>query len=385
VGMSKTWITFVAAIVIATMGVSASAGAGSSRPDDSWTVQLALHRQKFLQLSSISCPVAKFCVVDGGSRIEQTSDGGARWKRDRVQDSYAVYRVSCADAFVCRGVGVFRGSYEKFMTDRSGTWVPSSGVEDEMEPTSIEALSCPTTSVCVAVGANNLIGGNSNGFPYWVSTTQDGGNGALTSWRESLIPFRAGSITVGLTSVDCPTASVCFAVAQLSDDGAVVLKTTSGSTRWATSPITNDQRVSHLDALTARFSDVSCATTMSCTVVGLSESGRLLIISTRDGGNSWRWSVEPGPPKEDAYQFNSPPAVSCASATNCVVTDGTRLLVSSERGNEWVSFPEPTSDGLLSSLDCPAVDECFVTTQLPLSTSLQREGLGSGDIVLWRR
>jgi hypothetical protein len=330
--------TLVTVTFVVTLG--GVANAAPPRANDSWTVQATV-RQKFVQLGDVSCPAAKFCVVDGAAVVEQTSNGGRRWTSDPVQRSYSVFRVSCAAAFVCRGVGSFDGNdYQKFVTETPHSkWVPSSIIEDEIEPTSIEAISCPTSVRCVAVGANNLIGGNTSGFPYWVSTTQNSEAGSLTSWHRSLIPLRPGSVVVGLTSVDCPTPSVCFALSQLSDDGVVVLKTTTGAARWFTSSITNAQTVSHNDALTARFSDLSCATETSCAVAGVSAEGHLVIISTLDGGMTWHWSVEPGPPKPLPGQAEYSLAVSCASANTCVVADGTRLLYSSDGGAHVGELP----------------------------------------------
>ena len=382
------WRSIATALVTVTLTATLGgvANAAPPRANDSWTVQATL-RQRFVQLGDVSCPTATFCVVDGAAIVEQTSNGGRRWTSDPVQSSYSVFRVSCAAAFVCRGVGSFDGNdYQKFVTETSRSkWVPSSVIEDEIEPTSIEAISCPTSVRCIAVGANNLIGGNSSGFPYWVSTTQSSEAGSLSSWRRSLIRLRPGSVVVGLTSVDCPTPSVCFALSQLSDDGVVVLKTTTSAAQWFTSSIKNTQPVSHDDALTARFSDLSCATEASCAVAGVSANGHLVIASTSNGGTTWHWSVESGPPKPLPGQAEYSPTVSCAGANTCVVTDGRRLLYSGDGGSAWASFPEPTHDGLISSLDCPTSDQCFVTTALPLSAKLQSEGWGSGDIVLWRR
>jgi hypothetical protein len=201
----------------------------------------------------------------------------------------------------------------------------------------------------------------------------------------SLIPFRHGSIVVGLASVDCPTATVCYALSQQSDDGVVLLKSTTGAARWFKVSITNERSGSQDDALTAQFSDVSCATTRSCAFVGVSQGGHLLIIQTTNGGATWHWSTKPGPPRPGPDQPDFAPAVSCASRTVCAVTDGSRLLYTSDAGAKWIAFLEPKSDGLMSSISCPTESECFLTTALSLSVKLQSEGVGAGNIVSWRR
>lgn len=382
----KRALILAAAIAVLAIGGAVNAQAASPRATDSWTVQFSL-RQKPAEFDGITCPTRTFCVADGQAVVEQTSNGGKDWASDALERYFTVFRVSCSSAFVCRGVGLTRGgNYQKFMTETARSmWVPSSGIEDEIEPTSIEALSCPTFSECVAVGANNLIGGNANGFPYWKSTTQTSEAGHLSGWRASLIPFRHGSIVVGLDSVDCPSASVCYALAQLRDDGVVVLKTTTGAAQWFRVSITNSQAVSRTGVMSDQFSDLSCATVASCAVVGVGPGGHLIIVETDNGGLRWHWSVEPRPPTPTPDQPYIYPAVSCASATSCTATDGARLLNTSDGGERWSSFFEPKSDGLPSALSCPAPNECFVTTELPISVKLQGEGLWSSDIVLWRR
>lgn len=169
-------------MVLATSGLvlnaaAASGAYGSSRAAKStWTVQFTQNRS--WPLGAISCPTVEFCVAEDGTTVEQTTNGGTRWTADTVARNYTVFDVSCPESHVCRGIGTKGGNYQSFMIETSAsTWVASSKTVDEMEPTAVAALSCPSDNECVAVGANNLIGGNSNGYRTWTATNLAGSAG----------------------------------------------------------------------------------------------------------------------------------------------------------------------------------------------------------------
>jgi photosystem II stability/assembly factor-like uncharacterized protein len=111
---------------------------------------------------------------------------------------------------------------------------------------------------------------------------------------------------------------------------------------------------------TSSITDISCATTTSCTIVGLNESNRLLILQTKNGGVSWRWTVESGLGKALLGQVQ--PRVSCASTAVCAVTDGFTFYRSTNGGATWAKEPAPRGAGLPLSLSCPSVSTCFATT-----------------------
>jgi hypothetical protein len=346
---------------LALNAASASGAFGTSKSTKStWTVKFTQNRP--WPLDAISCPTAEFCVAEDGTTVQQTTNGGTRWTADPVEKNYTVYDVSCPKSHVCRGVGTKGGNWQSFMTETSAsTWVASSKTVDEMEPTAVEAMSCPSVNECVAVGANNLIGGNSDGYPTWTATNLARSAGtSLANWKSALIPFTHGSIVVGLSSVSCPSVTTCYAISNNYDAGTILLRTTSSSASWSIVGVTKDGRVPVRELETSQFTDISCATTTSCTIVGLNESNRLLILQTHNGGASWRWTAESGPRR--ALEGDAQPRVSCASTSVCVVTDGYTFYRSSDAGASWVKEAAPHDAGLPISLSCPSVSRCFATT-----------------------
>lgn len=346
---------------LALNAVSASGAFGTSKSAKStWTVKFTQNRP--WPLGAISCPTAEFCVAEDGTTVQQTTNGGTRWTADPVEKNYTVYDVSCPKSHVCRGVGTKGGNYQSFMTETSAsTWVASSRTVDEMEPTAVEALSCPSDNECVGVGANNLIGGNSDGYPTWTATNlaRSGGT-SLANWKSALIPFTHGSIVVGLSSVSCPSVTTCYAISNNYDAGTILLRTTSRSASWSIVGVTKEGRVPVRELEASQFTDISCATTTTCTIVGLNESNRLLILQTQNDGTSWRWTVKSVAGKVPLGQVQ--PRVSCASTAVCVVTDGYAFLRSTNGGATWVKEPVPRRGGLPMAISCPSVATCFATT-----------------------
>jgi len=351
------------AVALAVLAASFALFVGAASATQRVRTVLTLHipTNGSATLASISCPTIRFCATDDGTVMRVTTDGGAKWSSDPIEPHYGVYEVSCPAVGDCRGVGIRDGNYQRFMTNRSAlTWVSSSRDIDEIEPTSISTMSCPSRNECVAGGANNISGGNSNGYPVWVSTDlADDSGSPLATWRSSLIPFRRGSIVVGLAAISCASVTTCYALAQMYDSGAVLMKTTTGAASWTRVTV---NRVAELER--SRFSGLSCPSVTSCTFVGLSPNNRLLIIDTSDGGQSWRW-VSIAAPNPDAPDY-SLPVVSCATVTACEVADGHTVLHTSDEGRHWSSATVSRSDGLVFSLSCPSSTTCFAATQVPV-------------------
>jgi len=332
-------------------------------------------------LTDISCATVRDCVAADGTVVEATLDGGTRWIRESVAPHYWVDEVSCTATGACRGLGLRKGSYQRFMIDDAHSeWVASSGDVDELEPTAVSELSCPSSSECVAVGANNLIGGNANGYPVWLSTDLGGGTASpLATWRRSLIPFRHGSIIVGLASVDCPTTVTCYALADSYDAGALLLATSTRAASWRIVRVSQGGRVPVKELTNSHFSNVSCATTTSCTVVGVGPSGQLLILTTTDGGSSWRWTSAPSA-RGGASEYG-PPTVSCSSSNVCEVAYERTLLRSTDGGRHWARTVLVKGDGFLYSLSCPSDTRCFATTLVPVGRDGQITGFGVGHVL----
>jgi photosystem II stability/assembly factor-like uncharacterized protein len=187
------------------------------------------------------------------------------------------------------------------------------------------AVSCPTTSVCVAVGADASLDGVA-------STSNDGGG----TWVQ-------GAMALGepeLLAVDCPSATSCVAVGR----GAAVASSNAGST-WTSASLPTPNTT---------LLGVSCPTQKFCVSVGVSPSssgpynGRLLVSS--NGGSSWTASSIPA----GAGALGS---VDCPSATFCVAV-GASIIVSDNSGKTWTLKGVEGGTGVLRSVSCVSATTC---------------------------
>ncbi len=219
-----------------------------------WTRE-SLPRALFM-LNAISCPTSTDCVAVGATgyagiaqkdAIVTTTDGGAHWttavRASPAGRAHGLTGVSCPTALRCWAVG----PYGVLMSSDGGrTWKPQPGAGV------LQAISCPTTSMCVAVS-------NGAEADRPVHVTRDGGR----TWLNPHLPVSS----VALTGVDCPSAAECLVVGA-SPSGASVFATFNGGRSWSTEPF-------HLTALgSAQWSTpsadaaVSCPTLRHCVVLG---------------------------------------------------------------------------------------------------------------------
>lgn len=188
------------------------------------------------------------------------------------------------------------------------------------------AVSCPTLSNCVAVGADGSLQGVT-------SVSSDGGN----TWTQ-------GAMAAGepaLFAVDCPSSTHCVAVGQ----GAAIHSTDGGAT-WTS--------VSVNSANTTLLS-VSCPSVTLCVSVGVSPgvggpyAGQLLVST--NGGASWSSAVLP--PSVGALG-----SVNCPSTTFCVAV-GASIVVSTDGGVKWVVKGVEGGTGVLRSVSCVSETSCI--------------------------
>ena len=126
----------------------------------------------------------------------------------------------------------------------------------------LDGVSCPSSSLCVAVGDGHIATAGAT------PTTQDA-------------PFGV------VSAVSCASASDCMAAGGTSNYVAAIANSADGGSSWATS-FTAPYGVDDLDA-------VSCPTTSVCIAVGGAESGFAgfgnmgpgAVVNSTDGGATW--------------------------------------------------------------------------------------------------
>ena len=198
-----------------------------------------------------------------------------------------------------------------------------------------DAVVCPSTSSCVAVGANS-------GGVGVVATTTNGG----TNWTPATVP--AGSPE--LDAVACSDTTHCVAVGP---DAA--LSSSDGGTTWALHALPDP---------TTTLLGVSCSASLACVAVGVAPNpggpfaGRVVLSS--DGGVTWSAASVPG-----AAGLGS---VSCPSTTRCVAV-GATVIVSDDHGQTWHLVPVLGGIGSsLRTVTCAGSQLCVAVGPNPLAT-----------------
>jgi len=316
-------------------------------------------------LDSVSCASATSCqavgtyqVRVGDNRIEQTLV--ASWNGAASPPSWTaaagpnvenirtranvLQSVSCFSPNSCQAVGFYvnrvndRRVNQTLVASWNGTvWTAAAGpivlnagpnVPNDLRvvPNALRAVSCPSATLCEAVGTANL----SNGSPgVTIQTLVASWNGAASppTWTAAAGPNvlnggirRANS----LNSVSCASATSCQAVGDYSPAGEV--QTLVASWNGAASPPTwtasagpnvlyGGERVRNI------LNGVSCAEATSCQAVGNYDNGKGAIGSVTASWDGTGWTASAGPNllDSDGMMFrNILNGVSCVSPTSCV-------------------------------------------------------------------
>ncbi|HTX00311.1 MAG TPA: DUF6531 domain-containing protein, partial [Acidimicrobiales bacterium] len=293
-------------------------------------------------LSAVACPSTSVCYaivesttnngesLPSDSVVVQTTDGGATWSADDLAS----------------------GSY------------PSEG---------FNAIACPSTQVCVAVGpspADNNVEAvyTANGGGTWndadISTACDGSN---------CISFNTAQGD-GVFAISCPSTSQCFVAAEGQYGGypaAAVLSTVqSGSTAlgesWTAVMISSGGSGTNYDEALG----ISCSSTASCFAVGsygYYSGGTNYEVAKvwKLASGSWSSVIAPSGPTELSE-------VTCTSSSDCYAIAGgwpawlgyyegdvSDLYLTVNAGSTW-SSTTGSSGSSLDSVACPSTSSCFV-------------------------
>jgi photosystem II stability/assembly factor-like uncharacterized protein len=198
-------------------------------------------------------------------------------------------------------------------TDGGNTWSSAS-----LPPATygLGSVTCPTTTLCIAVGAEILV--SADGGQTWQIRTVVGG-------------------TEALRSISCSSASQCVAIGpnpggvQNADAAATAVITTDGGETW---------QQESLPAGTAALEQLSCATT-TCFAGGptTTPKGQATFVTSTDGGSTWATASAPSAMSDVAD-------LACPAAHNCVAVgsdSGRSVTASTADGTAWSETPVPGS------------------------------------------
>jgi len=248
---------------------------------------------------------------------------------------------------------------------------PSPGYSYQSNTTSYDlyGVSCPFTTVCVAVGVTTVVSTSAN--PYWdgvVVTSNDGG----VTWSPVTYvtgPL-AGTTNTQLNSVSCPSATSCVAVGydetSSGSDTALSLEGTFASGSWTWTPTTFSSM--------SMFLTVSClAGTPDCVAVGSSSSSNSFVASTTsDGGSTWTTPQTLNAQATDPVFTNILSCTGTASAATCAAVWNANSPTSTSTAEAYVGTGAidslswsaattfPTAGDVLAGVACPSTTSCVV-------------------------
>jgi hypothetical protein len=292
-------------------------------------------------LAGVSCTSARACTAVGMSSIGPLAErwNGHRWHTQPIvtADSGGVplAGVSCGGKASCTAVG-YAGSLGVTARTLAARW---DGHTWALQPTppigdpgsDLFSVSCPSASVCTAVG--DFLGQSDEG---------PGSSPLAMRWQAggwSIQPTpdsgaATGNVTTGLTGVSCPVAGACTAVGESVFGGPLVVHW--DGTTWRRQQIPGAKTLPPLTA-------VSCPAATACTAVG----GHFTPIrGVAEHWNGIRWTRQ-FPRLPTGANAIGLAAVSCSSARHCTAAGvtatsrGWKTLAERWNGRHWAIQATP--------------------------------------------
>lgn len=306
-------------------------------------------------ITDLTCPAPSTCYATTSSGDILSLTSATTWAADTVPTTTTsapgvLRAVACASPTTCYAVGTRASSpaaSELSLTSATPTkWVKDSGPSTAGSLTSVECATSGSTTSCHALG-RRTVGGASYGAILSLS--------APTTWTLDT-PASEGSIT----SITCPSATVCTAVGTTSAGTPLVLWQT-GATSFTAEPV---------PAGTASLSSVACGNSGHCFVEGTSTtsgtSGTSGAVILSGGGATWTLDSLPSDPV--ALSGIACGATLCeapgSSETGALYLEGTTT------GSGWVAAGPAAAAGLDAAGVPVAVTSSGLQTVSPLEVAV---------------
>lgn len=328
--------------------------------------------------------VVKFCVAVAAAGLLTANAAGVAlaapvWAIQPTptpspDQAYLRGGVSCTAPDACTSVGYFSNG-EKFVT-LAERW---NGTRWSVQPTpnptgatrsELAGVSCPSATVCVAVG--DYANAASDVFAF--SERWSG-----SAWVVKPVPKPSGAAASELHGVSCTSASACLGVGSYlnSSNKWVTFAARWNGTTWSLLPTPNPT-----GARASSLRDVSCVSATACTAVGyfVNSSGTFLPLVERWNGSAW--ALQSAPTRSGATE-SALNGVSCPSPTACTAVGYFKNasnvylpLAARWNGTSWTvqSTPAPTGapTTVLQSVSCASLTACTAVGSYVASTGQER-------------
>lgn len=297
------------------------------------------------RLFDVECSTSLRCVAVGSTPMDKnfnatpvvglTSDGGATWTATRPYGAKAsgMIRSLACYATTCMYLGFVYGNsftadsyYVSVSHDSGATWTRTNALPGTM---SFKSLVCVSTTTC-AYDASTMSTDSA-------VVTTDGGSTWTTQLTLNPNGFFSGDLS-------CGSAANCF-ISDFDSTG-VTIAIKHSSDFFATASAT------HFPLSTSFITGVSCASSTYCAVLGFGPETVALgqYWQSSNGAQSWNLSSA----GSDSVGYFE--AVSCSSATHCVVasvsgTDGSlSMRTTTDGGTTWSTSAVGLSAGSQTSI-----------------------------------
>jgi hypothetical protein len=251
----------------------------------------------------MSCPTTALCVGVGGSATIYVSEnpigGASTWTKTQIQGAQNASDVSCPSTTLC----VASASGGKLLVSTDPTGGPSAWSVDAVDGTNnLSAVSCASTSECLAVdGAGDVLSSSNPtaGAGAWtvrhlglpalqqiscpssslcVAVPSGLPNGMLVSTDPAAGPWTTTNSPFRPLDVSCPSTSLCVAVgwSVAAGGSSVSVSTDPGSGGWTTYGLSNSPQ------------SVSCPTTSFCAIGTLGAGYALTSTDPAAGASAWK-------------------------------------------------------------------------------------------------
>ena len=279
--------------------------------------------------------------ASSGWQITPTTNPGGNFAGISLNELEA---VSCPSTTSCTAVGTYGPTLAEHWNGTS--WQTQSTPNPAgAQSSELRGVKCVSATFCMAVG--DYYDSSGNEF-----TLAESWNG--TNWADQLAPDT--DYPDQLNAVACTTAVNCMAVGYYNQpsSGAQPLAFRWNGTAWSF----QDPTVSG-----GRLLGISCTSASACTAVGYAGSNALAL---RWNGSTWKTQAVPRPTGANRIQLN---AIRCTSGTLCTAvgfsSSGTGQNTLAERwnGTSWKVQPTPEPPGgpglyTLAGVSCTSASAC---------------------------
>jgi RHS repeat-associated protein len=317
-------------------------------------------------LNSVSCTSTTACTTvgyytDATARIVTLAErwNGSAWSiqttANPASGAVELLGVSCTSSTSCTAVGKqASGTFAERWNGTSWSISSTPNPEGTASTISLNDVSCPTSSFCLAVGSYSK-------SPK--KTLAERWNGS--TWSVISSPNPSGGGSAFLTDVSCPTAESCAAVGYnyLSSTGT---ETRTLAERWNGSEMSLQTSPNPTGKAIVQLNDVSCTTSSACETVGFSQTA-VVDPATGTLGEGWNgstWAIQTTPDPEALPPESRLIGVSCPTASVCpaVGYDTTRAktIFRLWNGTEWKAPSSETSGGTPADIACASTSSCIV-------------------------